>query len=176
MSQVESLPRHSAPDQRAGSASGPMTGGAPDHGGMSALVRRLSKEHGSRFALFGAIGLSVFAFGLALQFVLVRYAGLGHITSYLIQGVLSIQISFVLNLRLTWRDRHTQFWTALGRFNLQKLLASVLNVAAYAGFVAIGIEYLLANVVTTAVFTVANYLLGHYWSFLPSAKQESAPQ
>ncbi|HEV8065162.1 MAG TPA: GtrA family protein [Acidimicrobiales bacterium] len=141
---------------------------------LTSSARRLSREHGRRFAVFAAIGLSVFLLGLGLQFALVQYAGMDHVVSYLIQGVVSIQISFVLNLKLTWRDRDTKFWIALGRFNLQKLLASVLNVAAYIGFVAIGIEYLLANVVTTAVFTIANYLLGHYWSFLPSKREAGA--
>lgn len=120
------------------------------------------------------VGAFVFVFGLALQYVLVRWCGIGHTVSYVIQGVLSVQTSFLLNHYWTWRDRNAPFLRAFWRFNVQKAVAQVLNLGLYVLMVRLGMEYLVANVVTTIVFTFINYFFGDNWVFTNPLRLEGA--
>lgn len=113
--------------------------------------------YGFRFSLFALIGGLVFIAGLALQVVLVRYANVGADWSYAAQAIFSIELSYLLNRYLTWRDRSAGFWAAGWKFNAQKLVMTVINLTAYALLVRAGMEYIVANVVLTAVFTPVNY-------------------
>ena len=82
------------------------------------------------------------------------------IVSYAIQAVVSVESSFLLNRWLTWRDRATPFWIAFARFNAQKTVTIALNLALYEGLLRLGVNYLVANVALTVVFTVVNYVAG----------------
>jgi len=123
--------------------------------------------HKARFASFSVIGAAVFVMGLVMQMVLVRYVHLSPIPAFVIQGVVSVQISFLANRNWTWRDQDVSFFLAWYRFNVQKIATSIANALVYAGMVKVGVDYIAANVATTAVFTVVNYVGGHYWSFAP---------
>ncbi len=114
-------------------------------------------RHRFRFSLFALIGGGVLAAGLALQIVLVRYAHLGPDPAYAAQAVFSIELSYLLNRYLTWRDRSAGWWAAAWKFNVQKLLMTVVNLAAYALLVRLGLQYVIANLVLTAVCTPVNY-------------------
>src|ERR1700761_4903639 len=83
------------------------------------IGRQLS-AHWRRFALFGSIGGFVFVAGLALQIALVRYVHMGADSSYAGQTLFSIELSYVLNRYLTWRDRDVGFWLACWKFTVQK--------------------------------------------------------
>lgn len=128
-------------------------------------VRGPLARHGARLAAFGVIGAAVFAGGLLLQLGLVREAHCGPIASYVIQVFLSIQVSFLLNRWWTWRDRHAPFATALWRFNASKIATTILNFLLYTGLIWMKVNYLLANFLLTALFTLANYVLGDAWAF-----------
>jgi putative flippase GtrA/GT2 family glycosyltransferase len=119
-----------------------------------------SEGHGRRFTIFGLIGAAIFVMGLAMQAVLTGKWHMAPDASYVTQGVISIELSFLLNRWLTWRDRDVQFWPAFGRYNLQKTVTSVLNLAAYAGLVWLGMNYLVANIVLVGVFSAINYVAG----------------
>ena len=95
--------------------------------------------------------------------------------SYLIQAVASVEASFLLNRWLTWRDRGTPFWLAFARFNAQKVVTIGLNLALYAGLLRLGVNYLVANVVLTAVFTVVNYVAGDRLVFIPGKVRHAEP-
>jgi len=114
-------------------------------------------RHGFRFSLFALIGGGVFVAGLGLQVMLVRYAGLGPDPAYAAQAIFSIELSYLLNRCLTWRDRSVGWWAAAWKFNAQKLLMTVFTMASYALLVRLGMQYLVANVVLTAILTPANY-------------------
>jgi putative flippase GtrA len=138
-------------------------------------MRRLLGEHGVRFASFSVIGGFVFVLGLALQAFLVQVWGLGSIASYLVQAVVSIEASFLLNYYWTWRDKKARFWSAWYRFNTQKIITSVFNLLIYAALVAVHVNYLVANVATTAIFTAVNYVIGNSWTFVPSKGKNNCP-
>ena len=132
----------------------------------SALHRLASRAWTQRFrlVLFAVNGMNVFAVGLLIQVLLVRYLGMGHITSYIAQTVASVQISFLLSRFLTWRDRDVAFVPALAKFNVQQLVVTGLGMAGYAGLEQFGTNYIVANVAVTAVLTPISFLSGHKWS------------
>jgi putative flippase GtrA len=151
--------RHRAPPQR------------PSLDGM----RRLLGEHGARFASFSVVGVFVFVLGLALQALLVQVYGMGSIASFLVQGFVSVQVSFLLNYYWTWRDKDVPFWSTCYKFNVQKIITTIFNTVIYVGLVAVHMNYLVANVATTAIFTVVNYMIGNSWTFIPSKGKNSCP-
>ena len=87
--------------------------------------------------------------------------------SYVAQAVVSIEASFLLNRWYTWDQRATAFWPALLRFNIQKTATVAANLVLYAGLLKLGVNYLLANVLLTALFTVINYVGGDRFVFTP---------
>ena len=108
--------------------------------------------------------MNVFAVGLLIQVLLVRYLGMGHISSYIAQTVVSVQISFLLSRFLTWRDRAVAFVQALTKFNVQQFAVTGLGVAGYAGLERFGVNYVAANVAVTALLTPVSFLSSHKWS------------
>jgi putative flippase GtrA len=138
-------------------------------------MRRLLAEHGVRFASFSVIGGFVFVLGLGLQAFLVQACGQGSIVSYLIQGFVSVQVSFLLNYYWTWRDKQVRFWRAGYKFNVQKSVTTIFNLLIYTALVAMHVNYLIANVATTAIFTAINYIIGNFWAFAPSKGKNNCP-
>jgi glycosyltransferase involved in cell wall biosynthesis len=121
-------------------------------------------SHGIRIGTFSAIGVLVFVLGTGFQWLLVA-EGVGATASYTWQAVFSIELSFALNRWLTWRDRDVRILPALIKWNLQKIALTVPNIAGYAVLVHKGMNWLVANLLMTAVFTVINYVGGDLWSF-----------
>ncbi len=137
--------------------------GGAYNGGLRPVASR-AWEHRFRLALFAANGMNVFAVGLLIQVILVRYAGMGHVSSYIVQTVASVQMSFLLSRYVTWRDRNVAFLRALARFNVQQLALTGLGMAGYAGLERLGVNYIAANVAVTAVLTPVSFLSSHKWS------------
>ena len=145
-------------------------------GGRHAATRPpYLNRRGVRFVVFAAIGGSVFLLGIGIQAVLTGRWQMPPLASYLIQAVVSVETSFLLNRWITWRDRDTPFWLAFARFNAQKTVTIVLNLVLYAGLIRLGVNYLIANVALTAVFTVVNYVAGDRLVFLPGKGAPAEP-
>jgi putative flippase GtrA len=117
------------------------------------------------FGVFGFIGGVVFLFGFALLYVEVSLLGMDPAWAFLVQGIMSVETSFLLNWRITWRDRRLGFWPSFWRFNLLKAVTIPLNQGLYIVLLALGLQYLVASVVTVAVFTLINYGACHLWAF-----------
>jgi putative flippase GtrA len=132
----------------------------------------LLTRHGfaSRFSVFSLIGAGVFFAGLGLQVALVRYGHTWPDWSYAAQAVFSIELSYLLNRYVTWRDRTVGFWAAAWKFNAQKAFMTVINMAAYALLVRVGMEYIVANVLLTGIFTPVNYFAGDLLVFARGAR------
>ena len=126
------------------------------------------RQHVKRLTSFSVIGGGVFFAGLFLQIALVRYCGFGPNSSYAVQALFSIELSYLLNRYLTWHDQDSGFWVACWKFNVQKLLMTVANMAAYALLVHFGMQYVVANVLLTAIFTPINYFAAHLLVFVRS--------
>lgn len=135
-------------------------------------MRRLLSKHGARFVSFSAVGGFVFVLGLAIQALLVQAWHVGSDASYLVQGFISVQVSFLLNYYWTWRDSEVRFWLAWYKFNAQKIITTVFNLLIYAALILVHVNYLVANVATTAIFTAVNYMIGNFWTFVPANKEQ----
>jgi putative flippase GtrA len=122
-----------------------------------------AQTHWRRLGTFGLIGAVVFLAGVGLQVGLVRLAGMSHLASYAIQTAVSIQLSYLLNRLITWRDRDVAPSSWL-RFGFQQAIVQGLGVAGYAGLTRIGVEYVAANIAVTAVLAPAGYASSHLWS------------
>lgn len=127
--------------------------------------RSFARRHAVRFTSFGLVGATVFLGGLGLQVLLVQRWHVSAISSYISLGVLSVQASFLLNRRWTWRDRDTTFLSAWWKFNAGKVVTAILNFLVYSGLIELRLNYIVANLLTTAVFTIVNYTLGDMWAF-----------
>jgi putative flippase GtrA len=136
----------------------------PVRDGASRSLTARAWDQRFRLLLFAVNGISVFAVGLLIQVILVKYVGMGHIPSYIVQTIASVQISFLLSRYLTWRDRNIPFLHALTRFNAQQLAITGLGMAGYAGLEQLGMNYIAANVAVTAVLTPVSFLSSHKWS------------
>jgi len=128
---------------------------------IGSTVRQLQPR---RLGMFSSVGAIVFVLGTAFQWLLI-VMGDGKTASYIWQALFSIELSFALNRWLTWRDRHVDLVSALIRWNAQKWALTAPNVAAYALLVWLGMNWLVANVLLTIVFTIVNYAGAHLWSF-----------
>jgi len=117
-----------------------------------------------RFYLFCVIGGVVFVAGTLVQWLLI-HLGFGATASYVLKGVVSIELSFTLNRALTWRERHIDLLGALVKWNAQKAAIAAPDVGVYALLVWLGMNWLVANIVVTGLFSVVNYVGGHLWSF-----------
>lgn len=170
---VAELPRTGSPSAVAQRRSR-TTGWTAPHG-RHAVPAPPSRRRGARFMIFSAIGGFVFLLGFGLQVVLTGGLHMQPVASYLIQAVTSVETSFLLNRWLTWRDRSTPFWPAFLRFNAQKTVTIALNLALYVGLLRLGMNYLIANVVLTIVFTVVNFVAGDRLVFIPGRTRAAEP-
>jgi putative flippase GtrA len=136
------------------------------HGRADGVTR-----HGFRFSLFALIGGGVFIAGLGLQVLLVRYAHFGPDPAYAVQAIFSIELSYLLNRHLTWRDRSIGWRAAAWKFNVQKLLVTVVNLVAFALLVRFGLEYVAANVLLTAILTPVNFFAADFLVFARGSRR-----
>lgn len=155
----------------AGSGSAPATLAEDRADPERALAARHAKTdeglvgHGRRFTAFSLIGVVVLALGIGVQAVLERMH-LGHYVSYCGQAVFSIELSFLLNHTITWRHRGHSPRAAFVRFNIQKFALTVPNLLIYALLLRVpGVTWLIANLGTTVIFTIVNYVGGDLWAF-----------
>ncbi|HTU75745.1 MAG TPA: GtrA family protein [Trebonia sp.] len=144
----------------------------PRRGGLRGALSALWGAR-KRLATFAANGLFVFVFGVAVQYALIHYLRMGHVPSYIIQTVLSVQLNFVLSRYLTWRDRQVAPLAALVRFNVQQATITGLGVALYTGLDHFGMNYITGNIAVTAILTPASFVIGNKWSMSERASSLS---
>jgi putative flippase GtrA len=153
-----------------GSALG--TAMAPLREGRRGAVSAL-RDARRRLLMFAANGLCVFVLGVAVQVALIRYLGMGHISSYVVKTALSVELSFPLSRYLTWRDRDVPLTAALVRFNLQQLAVAGTGVALYAGLDHFGMNYIAGNVAVAAVVAPVSFVASDRWSMSARASTPS---
>ena len=117
------------------------------------------------------IGGGVFIAGLLIQAVLTSGFHVPSLASYLVQAIVSVESSYFLNRWVTWKGTPTPFWGSFLRFNLQKVVTVTANLIAYWILLKLGVEYLLANILLTVVFTFINYVGADRLVFLRGGRQ-----
>jgi putative flippase GtrA len=140
------------------------------HRKSSRSYRELVSRHGMRLASFSLIGFAVFAAGLAVQVLLVRFLHIPKVPAYAVQLILSVQVNFLANYRWTWGDVGAPFWRSCWRYNIKRGVGVLLNLGIYPLLIHAGMNYLSANALLVVALTPANYLLGHFWTFAARGK------
>jgi glycosyltransferase involved in cell wall biosynthesis/putative flippase GtrA len=131
-------------------------------------------RHSRRIPLFMAIGAFVFAVGNLVLILCVEYLHLRPGWAYLPQALVSVELSYLLNWKFTWRAEDARFWRSFARFNLSRCVTVPANQLAFVLLLSTGLHYVLAIVVTTAIFTAVNYAVAHVWAFRNS-RHTTAP-
>lgn len=135
------------------------------------LLRKIGSEHGKRLMSFSLIGFGVFTAGIGAQMVLVQVIGIPKVQAYILQLILSVQVNFLANYHWTWGDRQSPFWRSCWRYNIKRLMGTLLNMCLYPVLVHYGMNYLAANAALVVALTPVNYILGDLWTFATDGEQ-----
>ena len=141
-----------------------------------------------KFVQFGAIGGSVFAVGMALLALLVEVFHWSPLAANAVQLAVTFALNYVLNRRLTWRERNVSRLAA-NKFFVSRAVTTALNYYLFAWLISlqvnlnllitklhVGINYLLANVLALAVIMAINYVVSDRWAFADNADDGVAKQ
>jgi putative flippase GtrA len=114
---------------------------------------------------FAVVGLLVMAFGFVMLAVLIGPCGINPHLAYLVQALVSVELSFLLSRYWTWRDRRASSRGDVGRewlrFHTSRLLSIPANQALFSLLLVSGCDALVANGWCVTATTVFNYSVSH---------------
>lgn len=145
------------------SASSSVAGGAQRHPLIFTPVRLMSSYR--RQLSFAAVGLLVMALGFVMLGVLIGPCAMNPHLAYLVQAVVSVELSFVLSRYWTWRDRRASSRADMGRewlrFHTSRMLSIPANQALFSLLLVSGCNALIANGWCVTATTIFNYSVSH---------------
>jgi putative flippase GtrA len=94
-------------------------------------------------------------------------AGWSPHLAYFVQAVVSVELNFVLNRQLTWRDRRSvrPAWSQWRRFHASRVLTIPGNQALFSALTVAGMPVWASNTTCLVATTAVNYLVAHRWVF-----------
>jgi putative flippase GtrA len=125
-----------------------------------------------RWVKFNAVG----AMGIVIQLGVLAILTSGLGVNYMIATAAAVESAvlhnFVWHERFTWRERESRArWERLLKFNFSNgaisLIGNVLLMKAFAGI--LGLNYFVANVLSIATCSLANFLVSDVFVFRPAA-------
>ena len=120
------------------------------------LVKRLERQ-----LKFAAVGLTSLLFGTVSLIFFVEVVHLSNTIAYAIQTVVAVEVNFILNCTITWRDRtQGKFWRSWWRYHLSRVFTIIFNQILFNSLVYIHTPYLLAFSVCIVVSLFINYTIG----------------
>jgi putative flippase GtrA len=121
---------------------------------------------------FAAVGLGVMAVGYLVLLVLVEGFGLSAHLAYFCQALVSVELNFALNRRLTWGDsrEHNSAKRQWLRFHASRLVTIPANQALFSLLAVAGVGYVAANTVCLGLTFLVNYAVAHFWVFSNGSK------
>jgi putative flippase GtrA len=129
-----------------------------------------------RWLKFNAVG----AIGICVQLGILALLQTGFRVNYLIATVLAVEAAVLHNFfwheRFTWKDRAShETVRRLLRFNLSNGAISIVgNLVLMKLLVdAAGLHYLIANLISITVCSLANFAASDRWVFTPAAQRQS---
>jgi putative flippase GtrA len=126
----------------------------------------------SRFVRFAAVGVVATCVQYALLILLVRFAGMGATLASSLGFVASAAANYLLNYRYTFRSRHPH-GPAMLKFASLASVGLLLNAGLMRLLTESAWNYLIAQVLATAVVLVWNFLGNSLWTF--GRQSTSAP-
>jgi len=125
-------------------------------------LARYSKEH-YRILKFLTVGATGIIINEGLLWLLTE-SGLFYLFSSLIAIEMSIITNFILNDIWTFKkERKGNFFVRLGKFNLTRAMALIVNLGLLLILTASGLHYLLSNLIGIAIATIITYLTSLWW-------------
>lgn len=120
-----------------------------------------------RTTSFAAVGVAVMALGYAVLYIAVEWLGWSAHFAYFVQALVSVELNFVLNRRLTWGDRRGLSGTRRQwlRFHASRVVTIPANQSLFSVLTVMGAGYLLANTVCLSLTLAVNYAVSHFWVF-----------
>lgn len=135
-----------------------------------AYLRYLCRRHGWRWLRFSTIGVINAAIGFLILYSMVSGAGLKPIFGYLIENGVMLQISYILNRRLTFDDRHSHWLKCLLKWYLARAAMFGVGQGIFLLLVSlIGLQYLLASLIIAVALGCLNFIISNWFTFTRSA-------
>jgi len=119
-----------------------------------------------RIVGFSMVGGSVFVMGIGILALQVEVLHINQILAGFINMVISVEVNFVLNKYLNWRDRPGDFWSQWLKFHASRIVTIIINQLLYTFLVELGFNYLLVTMGLTLLVTVANYFGSDKFAFV----------
>ncbi len=120
-----------------------------------------------RFIKFGVAGLSGVFVNEGVLFALTEFAGVFYLFSSLIAIEASILSNFIVNDFWAFKDRKISgkknFLKRMGKWNLARVLTGVINLAILWILTAVGINYLISNMIGILAATLLAYSMSLSW-------------
>ena len=128
---------------------------------MLDFILQVLRLNDYRILIFGLVGLSGIAVNEGVAFLLHPYLPLYAV--FALSAETSILTNFLLNHNFTFK-RRAKLAKSLPRYNLVALFGLVINVA-FAVYLSLFIEYLLANLIGILIAFIFNYILSEKFAW-----------
>jgi putative flippase GtrA len=128
--------------------------------------RALTKQHNwVQLAKFSAVGASGYAINLAVYAALLKGAGFHYVPAATVSFLVAVTNNYTWNRLWTFHaDRGHVGWQGL-RFLVVALVAYLANLALLSGFIAFGLDKILAQAIAVVLVTPLNFVGNKLWSF-----------
>jgi putative flippase GtrA len=126
----------------------------------------LSSPHNwKQLAKFSLVGLSGYVINLAVYTALLRGAGWHYAAAATVSFLVAVTNNYTWNRLWTFHDQRGHVgWQGL-RFLVVALVAYVANLALLSGFIALGVDKVLAQAIAVVLVTPLNFVGNKLWSF-----------
>ena len=126
----------------------------------------LSSPHNwKQLAKFSVVGLSGYVINLAVYTALLRGAGWHYAAAATVSFLVAVTNNYTWNRLWTFHDQRGHVgWQGL-RFLVVALVAYVANLALLSGFIALGVDKVLAQAIAVVLVTPLNFVGNKLWSF-----------
>lgn len=137
------------------------------------------RKIGWRQLKFASVGLTTMVVGYGLLIILVELSGTNESLAYLIQAFFSVELNFILNRYVTWRDRgEIRLISAWLRFHIVRAITIPLNQLLF-NLLILAVPYWIAFPLTVVVVMIINYVTGDKFTFgttsLPRKEERDPP-
>ncbi len=126
----------------------------------------LSSPHNwKQLAKFSLVGLSGYVINLAVYTALLRGAGWHYAAAATVSFLVAVTNNYTWNRLWTFHDQRGHVgWQGL-RFLVVALVAYLANLALLSGFIALGVDKVLAQAIAVVLVTPLNFVGNKLWSF-----------
>lgn len=117
-----------------------------------------------RLFKFAVIGGIVAILGLMEMYILIEIFKVDSNISYILQSLISLQLNFVLNNRITWSDREGSYWKKLWKYYTSRIGMIIVNQLIFSGL-NLFIPYSFAYGTTIVMVSIFNYTVNDKFVF-----------